>query len=239
MKEILQEIYRIQKLDDQIKTCRDRLDQIPRDFAGIQERLRLSRSLLDELKQQQNEFLKQKKALEAEVEQTSVNIKKHQNQLLSVKTNKEYSTMLHEIEGEKNNISDREEKILNIMEELDKLAQRETGEKKNFSVVEEKSLSEQKVLEGEKTAVSSRTAELEEAKNKALKGLPADILALYVRIGKARNGIAVVPVKNGACGGCFGNLPTQLLNRIKDMDKMITCENCGRILIWQDAKQQQ
>jgi hypothetical protein len=48
-----------------------------------------------------------------------------------------------------------------------------------------------------------------------------------------------VAVRNGACGGCFGNLPTQLLNRIRDMDKIITCENCGRILIWQDPKQQQ
>jgi predicted nucleic acid-binding Zn-ribbon protein len=238
MKETLQAIYQIQKLDDRIRDNQGRLDQIPKDIADIQERLKESRSRLDEVNRQQEELARQKKSLEQEVEQTSANIKKHQTQLLAVKTNKEYSTMLHEIEGEKKNISDIEEQILTIMESLEKLALQETEENKVFTEAEGQSRGKQQELDKEAAGVSVKLDELKKAKQDSLKGLPKDILASYDKIGKARNGIAVVAVKSNACGGCFGNLPTQLLNRIRDMDKIITCENCGRILIWQDPKQQ-
>ncbi|HAD83139.1 MAG: hypothetical protein A2509_03785 [Candidatus Edwardsbacteria bacterium RIFOXYD12_FULL_50_11] len=238
MRETLQAIYQIQKLDDLIRDNQGRLDQIPKDIADIQERLKESRSRLDEVNRQQEDLARQKKALEQEVEQTSSNIKKHQTQLLSVKTNKEYTTMLHEIEGEKKKTSDIEEQILTIMESLEKLGLQETEEKNIFKLAEAQSQGKQQEMGKEAAGLSARVEELRKNKQEALAGLPKDILAMYDKIGKARNGTAVVAVKSTTCGGCFGNLPTQLLNRIRDMDKIITCENCGRILIWQDPKQQ-
>jgi len=238
MRETLQAIYQIQKLDDRIRDNQGRLDQIPKDSADIQDRLKQSRSRLDEVNRQQEDLSKQKKNLEQEVEQTSANIKKHQTQLLLVKTNKEYTTMLHEIEGEKKKISDIEEQILTIMESLEKLGLQEAEEKAVFASAENDSRGKQQELDKEAAGVSVKLDELKKAKQDSLTGLPKDILATYDKIGKARNGIAVVAVKNGACGGCFGSLPTQMLNRIRDLDKIITCENCGRILVWQDPKQQ-
>jgi predicted nucleic acid-binding Zn-ribbon protein len=238
MKETLEAIYHIQKLDDQIRNQLERLEQIPKDSEALKRQLEESRSRLDEINRQQVELAKQKKSFEQEVEQTTANIKKHQNQLLSVKTNKEYSTMLHEIDGEKKKISDTEEQILNIMDTLEKLAVQESEEKKIFKVSEDQSRGKQQELDKEANETKIRAEEFKKAKQESLVSLPKDVLALYERIGKARGGIAVVPVKSGACGGCFGNLPTQLLNRIRDMDKLITCENCGRILIWQDPKTQ-
>lgn len=237
MKEILQGIYHIQKLDDQIRSNQEQLDQVPKEIAKLQEYLRESKGRLDEVIKQQAEQSKQRKTLEQEVEQTVANIKKHQTQLLAVKTNKEYSTMLHEIEMEKKKISDLEEQILLIMESLDKLVLLEKEERKALQIVERDSLEKQKSIEQEGREAETKTEELKKAKQNLLANLPKDILSLYDKIGRARNGTAAVAVKNGACGGCYGNLPTQLLNRIKDMDRIITCENCGRILIWQDLKQ--
>jgi len=237
MKEILQGIYHIQKLDDQIKSNQERLDQVPKEIAKLQEQLRESKGRLDEVTKQQAEQSKQRKTLEQEAEQTAANIKKHQTQLLSVKTNKEYSTMLHEIEGEKKKVSDLEEQILLIMESLDKLVLLEREERNALQIIEHGNLEKQKSIEQEGREAETKIEELKKAKQESLANLPKDILSLYDKVGRARNGTAAVAVKNGACGGCYGNLPTQLLNRIKDMDRIITCENCGRILIWQDPKQ--
>ena len=44
------------------------------------------------------------------------------------------------------------------------------------------------------------------------------------------NGLAVVLVKRGACGGCFSSVPPQRQTDIKDKKKLIVCEHCGRIL---------
>ena len=46
-----------------------------------------------------------------------------------------------------------------------------------------------------------------------------------------RNGLAVVSVKRGACGGCFNKIPPQRQMDIKSHKKIIVCEHCGRILV--------
>ena len=44
------------------------------------------------------------------------------------------------------------------------------------------------------------------------------------------NGLAVVPVSRGACGGCFNIVPPQRQADIRESKKIIVCEHCGRIL---------
>ena len=56
--------------------------------------------------------------------------------------------------------------------------------------------------------------------------------AAFKRIRKgARNGLAVVYVQRGACGGCFNKIPPQKQLDIKLRKKIIVCEYCGRIMI--------
>ena len=58
------------------------------------------------------------------------------------------------------------------------------------------------------------------------------LLTAYKRIrSNARNGLAVVPVKRDACGGCFNQIPPQRQLDIKSRRKIIVCEFCGRILV--------
>ncbi len=56
------------------------------------------------------------------------------------------------------------------------------------------------------------------------------LLKSYNKIrGNALNGLAVVMVKRGACGGCFNVVPPQRQADIKDKKKIIVCEHCGRV----------
>jgi len=58
------------------------------------------------------------------------------------------------------------------------------------------------------------------------------LLNAYNRIrGNARNGLAVVPVERGSCGGCFNAIPPQRQLDIASHKKVIVCEHCGRILV--------
>ena len=57
------------------------------------------------------------------------------------------------------------------------------------------------------------------------------LLKAYNRIrGGAKNGLAVVAVDRGACGGCFNVVPPQRQADIMEKQKIIICEHCGRIL---------
>ena len=58
------------------------------------------------------------------------------------------------------------------------------------------------------------------------------MLVAYGKVrGNAKNHLAVVTVKRGACGGCFNQIPPQRQLDIAQSKKVIVCEYCGRILV--------
>jgi predicted nucleic acid-binding Zn-ribbon protein len=69
------------------------------------------------------------------------------------------------------------------------------------------------------------------ARTKATKDIEERLLVSYTKLrDNARNGLAVVPVDRGACGGCFNVVPPQRQADIRERKKIIVCEHCGRIL---------
>ena len=90
--------------------------------------------------------------------------------------------------------------------------------------------------QGELEQIISETKQDEEKLREKAKKLEANIeprlLTAFKRIRKgARNGLAVVYVQRGACGGCFNKIPPQKQLDIKLRKKVIVCEYCGRIMI--------
>ena len=83
--------------------------------------------------------------------------------------------------------------------------------------------------------VSETKAEEEKLREKA-KALECEIeprlLTAFKRIRKnCRNGLGIVYVQRGACGGCFNKIPPQRQLDVRMRKKVIVCEYCGRILI--------
>jgi hypothetical protein len=66
------------------------------------------------------------------------------------------------------------------------------------------------------------------------RGIDRKALMLYERIRKGKGGMAVVPLRKKACGGCFKHVPPQMIQQIRRGDGIYTCDSCGRILIWVD-----
>ena len=57
-------------------------------------------------------------------------------------------------------------------------------------------------------------------------------LSAYDRIrASVHNHLAVVPVYEESCGGCFNAITPQKLVDIASGNKLVICENCGRILV--------
>jgi predicted nucleic acid-binding Zn-ribbon protein len=56
-------------------------------------------------------------------------------------------------------------------------------------------------------------------------------LRMFDRIMKRHNR-AIVPVEDRICLGCYMALPTSLSPPSGVQERLLTCENCGRILYW-------
>ena len=58
-------------------------------------------------------------------------------------------------------------------------------------------------------------------------------LSRYDRLMRSKNDFAVVPIRNGNCGGCHLNVTPQLVHNAKHGSELTSCDYCGRILYWQ------
>ena len=222
----------IERLDAKILAARIQLDRIPGDLARLDAELQRRQGALADIKARRDANLKSRRALELEAEEHGSGIKRHQGQLAQVKTNKEYTAMLHEIEAAKAAVSQLEEKILLGMEEADALAAAEQAAQREFATESARIGQQRRTLEEQQRDVQSQVDALAAERQRAVGALPGDVLAAYQRIFQGRGGQAIVPVEHQACGGCGGPLPPQLVNEVRKMESIITCETCGRILIW-------
>ena len=87
-------------------------------------------------------------------------------------------------------------------------------------------------LEGIDAETAKDIEMLKEQEAEARQKIDERLLTAYSRIrSNVRNGLAVVPVKRDACGGCFNRIPPQRQSEIRLGKKIIICEYCGRILV--------
>jgi predicted nucleic acid-binding Zn-ribbon protein len=159
-------------------------------------------------------------------------IKKYEEQQMLIKNNREYEAILKEIELSNLEIQAFKRKIA--------IAEKQNSEYKELlDVFTEKKQSKlhdleikQKELKEIVALTEKEEKELGEVRNKLVQNVDARLLASYERIKRnMRNRLAVVGTEREACGGCFAVVPPQRINEIKQIKKIIVCENCGRILV--------
>ncbi len=86
---------------------------------------------------------------------------------------------------------------------------------------------------------SKEEQELQNQREAIIPNIRKDILNKYERIRKAKQGIAVVPINKSSCGGCFNQVPAQIIIELRKKDMVRTCEYCGRILFVNESQEVQ
>ncbi|MDA1258631.1 MAG: C4-type zinc ribbon domain-containing protein [Chloroflexi bacterium] len=86
-------------------------------------------------------------------------------------------------------------------------------------------------LRKQSKATKSEVETLEAERAESAKNVPAGELALYDQLLFRRKGVAVARVERGVCLACHITLPLKESSRLRRADALVTCGNCGRILI--------
>jgi hypothetical protein len=175
--------------------------------------------------------LKEKEALLAKLEQ----------QLLTIKTNKEYAALQKEIGTAKADKSALEDKILEAMASVDDIDKRINAEKRESLEFERKAAALVAEVDKGKRILNERIAALQKARQPAADNVDSSVLELYERIGKRHTDARVVSyvkietapdgrVENASCGECGISITAQELNRCMQDKEIMVCRSCSRIL---------
>jgi len=179
---------------------------------------------------------KKRRGLEAEAKDVKAQIARYKRQLNEVKTNKEYTVLLKEIEESQKKIDLLEEEIIAEMLRADEIEKEIKEANQRFAEAREKFSREKEAIFQKKNEMEEKARQLDQAKQGLLPGIPVEQVSLYVRIQAKKGGIALSPVRGDFCAMCHMRIRPQVLNELRDTRKLILCENCGRILYWPDKK---
>ena len=127
----LQQLVELQKIDDQISEHKKALADIPRQLDSASSELEKKKIILKVVTEEIAVLQKQRKDLELEVQGENDHMAKAKTKLPAVKTNKEYTAILTEVDAIKEKVSKIEDKELEVMETLEEKAKEIPGVEKN------------------------------------------------------------------------------------------------------------
>ena len=226
----LEHLIHLQDLDLAAERHRRRVADIPVLQSALDVRLAARTAALDAVKARIAECQAARREVEKDLAAVQSRLSKFKNQLMEVKTNKEYQAMQKEMSVAEHEISDFETRMLERMEEADGLAIELKTAQAALTAEQSEIAREREALEKERVTLADevqRTGE-ERARTAALVG--SEALALFDRIAQGRRGQAVAEARDGLCTVCHVRLRPQVFNEARRNAGIVQCDSCTRIL---------
>jgi len=230
----LQRLHDLQGLDSRIAGLERKLEAIPLRIQAIRDANEQARSAVEAQRGKLAGVRKDLRSREKDLEQNASEKAKRDAKLYEVKTNKEYSAVLAEIEGLKVDKGRIEEEILGLMEAQERMSREVVEAEGRFKRQEGEGKTQEAAATDEQRALEADLAVVRAERDSLARDVPRDLLTQYTRLLKGRGGLAVAVVgSNGICTGCRLSLTPQRFNELRQSSQILTCEGCGRILFYQ------
>ena len=229
-------LAQLQELDGKIQKLEEEIRTIPEDILTLREVISQGERSLEEMREKREGLAKERRHKERDLSVKEDALSKYQSQLYEVKTNKEYSALMVEMDSLKQENSELEDEILGLMEKGDELTGLIKRKEEELSKARERLTKEEDKNRERVFSLEENRREVGGEREELAKKVDGNVLSSYERILKGKGGLALVPVKDDACQGCFMELPPQTINETIKGDKIIYCERCSRMLYWEDRK---
>jgi len=223
-------LNKLQQLDIDIRNTSVLLDDIPHQIEEIEQKSEESLQIVQDAKESLSENQKKRRDLESSLLDTKENIAKFKRQLNEVKTNKEYTALLKEIDDTTARIDSLEEQIIAEMLSADDIETGINAASKKADEIQADLAEKKDGILHEKKEAEEELNNLEKEKEELLPKIPSDQMKLYNQISSQKNGIVLSPVTDEFCTMCHMRVRPQMVNELIAGKEIITCENCGRIL---------
>ena len=230
MNEQLKLLIDLQNLDLKILGLEKLKNNIPKEIEQKRENFKSSE---DEFKDRESELKEIQKSIrlkEGFLNDETEHLKKTQVKLNEVKTNKEYSAILNEIESIKGKKDQLEEEIIVLFDKVEIAIEKIGNARKKVD-------NERKIWEDVVKAKEVELKSLEEEIKKDLTGrenlvkkVDSKLFQRYLKLSEHHNNFALAEVKNKSCQGCLITISPQNFNLLASSEDIISCSNCQRIL---------
>ena len=233
----LEQLVNLQNIDDQVFEHKKNLADIPVQLDSARAELEEKKNILKVVTEEIETLQKQRKDLELEVQGENDHMAKAKTKLPAVKTNKEYTAILVEVDAIKEKVSKIEDMELEVMEALEVKAKEIPGVEKKCKEEDAYFNEYQLKKDNEEKRFKKELEELVEKRKNISAQLDIVILKRYEKISNSRDGRAVAGLRENICQGCFQQVLPQMVIEVKVAVKIHQCGGCMRFLFWDEVSE--
>jgi predicted nucleic acid-binding Zn-ribbon protein len=227
----LEKLIDLQITDTNIRRLKTAIDTASERRAAIEQEFETHASSIREIQARRDKAQAERADLERQIAENKTYLERADRNLKHSQNQKEYETAMRETDALQKQITAFETQIVEKMTEIEEVEKILESRADEINSLEAKRAEALKAFDKE---INSHRKEFEKEtakRQEVFVTLPTNLAAAYNRLtSRSRDGIAVAAVKKGACSACFMALRPQMQAEVRKGDKIMTCENCTRIL---------
>lgn len=225
-------LIQLQEIDLKVRRLSEQQKRFPEVLASFEQRRAQNKEELERTREALQTAQKNKRDKDKDLEAGAQKVEKLKAHTSEIKTNKEYTALLKEIETAEKENKTIEDEILVLMERIDKAAAEigvaETRVREDEVAIAAEQKEQEAVLAGVEQELKAALTE----RHEAAAGVQPGILGQYQKLLLSKAGMALAEARGEACSGCYMSIPPQVFVNVKKNESVITCPNCGRILYY-------
>lgn len=235
-REKIQSLVELQTVEADIRRVETLLAGTPAKLAAVTLELEAFEATLAEEDGQLQAVQKAYREQEREAQVALAQIRKSNERLATVKTNKEYQLILKEIDDLKRKNSLIEDEMLACLDRIE-AADAAVKQKKAQVLALRQTADRQKAeIERDTQQMTAHLTDLAQAGREAARAVDPVLLECFRRVQEQVRQGAVAPVVDAVCQGCHLNIPWQLFNELHRFDELTFCPHCRRIIFCQEEE---
>lgn len=232
MSPTLSALIALQALDSAAEALRKRLADMPAAEQAIATALGAARASVDAEKARIQENTQARRALEKDIAGVDTRLARFDDHKAAVKTNHEYTALLHEISTAKAEKDAIEERLLVLMEEGDTLAAGLKAAERALTEEEDRGRKAKVALETDRAQIDKELTHLSSERARESREVDTALLSKYSQLLKQRKGIAVSKMTGDICDACHVRLRPHVTQQVRRNDAIVQCDSCQRILYY-------
>jgi predicted nucleic acid-binding Zn-ribbon protein len=236
LKDKIKLLTKLQECDNRIQAITKQKEQGPLRIQVVMEEMKIFELKLKENGDHLESLKKERRRLEQEIQDHDGKIEKSNAKLFNIKSNKEYTAALKEVEDLKRLKFVTEEKALQIMEEIEAREGEQTLQKGGLQDLKIKIEKEKSAIEKQLLLLDGELQVHEKERAELVTGLDQDLWKKYLFLKEKKGGLAVSAVRGGVCQTCHIGIPPQKFNELIKGDAIMSCPHCNRIIYWGEDK---
>lgn len=230
MNKYLSQLIELSKIDKEIDDFFVQEAEVNKNLQALQDQKESLQSQFAKTEQDIKELKEKKKESDGLIKSLSQKLKENEKKNSLIKNEKELKALQLEEGIAKERINEFNDDIERIEKVISNKEEELKATKDLLSQTESKIKQESKNTKEQLAKISEQKDEVSQKRKEHLKDFPQKLLSFYQKIRSWAKSSAVVPVKKGACYGCYMKLNDRVYSDLLKSEEIINCPHCGRIL---------